>query len=251
MTLLELARRYETDKADHPHHLARYESLLPPPHQKLALLELGIDRGGSLTMWRDYYQAGTIVGLDIRPVTVGDDTGRIRVYRGPQDDLALLDRVRQEAAPDGFDVIVDDASHIGHYTRRAFWHLFEHHLKPGGIYVIEDWATGYFRDWPDGKLYDDPRPSGRLMTTTLARVEDSRLMSLPGVDALVRRLSTLAIPRRFPSHDAGMVGVVKELIDELCAAERTSPEHGRPPVRRPRIAELRYTRGQVFAWKAS
>jgi len=35
-------------------------------------------------------------------------------------------------------------------TRRSFWHFFQHHLKPGGLYVIEDWGTGYWSDWPDG-----------------------------------------------------------------------------------------------------
>src|SRR5438309_8699047 len=52
-----------------------------------------------------------------------------------------------ETAPEGFDVIIDDCSHIGELTRISFWHLFEHHLKPGGLYVIEDWSTGYWDSW--------------------------------------------------------------------------------------------------------
>lgn len=249
VTLLEIAQRYETDKGDHPYYLACYEEILPPRDAPVRMLELGINRGGSLQMWRDYYPAGTIVGLDLMPVDVADDTGRIHVYQGGQDDRALLDRIRQECAPDGFDVVIDDASHVGHYTRVSFWHLFEHHLKPGGTYVIEDWATGYWRDWPDGRLYDEPRPLTPRFQPALARLRASPIARLPGAARLLYRLDQLAMPKRFPSHDAGMVGMIKELVDEICAAERTHPDHGRPPLRLPRIAELRYTRGQVFVRK--
>ena len=39
-------------------------------------------------------------------------------------------------------------------TKMAFWHLFDNHLKPNGLYVIEDWGTSYWDDWPDGKNFD-------------------------------------------------------------------------------------------------
>lgn len=55
-------------------------------------------------------------------------------------------------------------------TRLAFETLFPH-LRPGGFYVIEDWGTGYWPDWPDGEL------------------------------------------PRWANHLAGMVGLVKELVD--------------------------------------
>ena len=60
-------------------------------------------------------------------------------------------RKSQLQAPGGFDIIIDDASHIGELTKTTFWHLFDHHLKPGGLYAIEDWGTGYLDDFSDGK----------------------------------------------------------------------------------------------------
>jgi len=62
----------------------------------------------------------------------------------------FLSEVACKTAPEGFDIIIDDASHLGKLTKIAFWHLFETHLKGGGFYVIEDWGTGYWSDWPDG-----------------------------------------------------------------------------------------------------
>ena len=63
----------------------------------------------------------------------------------------LLSVVARKTAPEGFDIIIDDASHFGDLTKIAFWHLFDNHLKPSGLYVIEDWGTGYWSDWTDGK----------------------------------------------------------------------------------------------------
>ncbi len=98
---------------------------------------------------------------------------RIQVFEGSQADTVFLSEVAHETAPEGFDIIIDDASHLGELTKIAFWHLFDNHLKPGGLYVIEDWGTGYWSDWPDGMTFDSSR-------TPLARVW-ARVISLGSV----------------------------------------------------------------------
>src|ERR1041385_3025356 len=148
------AHAYDTDKAEHAHYLQQYEEYFGPLLDKdIRLLELGIYHGGSLLLWRDYFQKGVIVGLDIEPVAIEDASGRIRTYQGMQQDTQLLDRIGSENAPEGFDVIIDDCSHVGELTRLSFWHLFDNHLKPGGLYVIEDWATGYWNSFFDGASF--------------------------------------------------------------------------------------------------
>lgn len=122
--------------------------------QTIRLLELGVDRGGSLLLWRDYFLHGAITGLDASlPLLIGDTSGRVQVYQGMQEDTTLLDRIGRERGP--FDVIIDDCSHIAKLTRMSFWHLFERHLQPGGLYIIEDWGTGYWDSWPDGSRDHD------------------------------------------------------------------------------------------------
>jgi hypothetical protein len=64
------------------------------------------------------------------------------MFQGSQDDTAFLSDVARRTAPSGFDLIIDDASHIGMLTKVAFWHLFDNHLKSSGLYAIEDWALG-------------------------------------------------------------------------------------------------------------
>ena len=190
------SKNYDTDKSKYMVRV--YEELLAPlAGQDIRLLELGIHRGGSMFMWRDYFERGHIAGLDYLTVSLDDPSGRLHLYQGEQQDTRLLDRIRAEVAPGGFDVIIDDASHEAGFTRKSFWHLFRNHLKPGGWYFIEDWGTGYWKSWPDGQYYK-------------------------GVN-----------------HLHGMVGFVKELIDECGAGDITFPGLGISPHRLPEIAELR------------
>ena len=245
---------YDTDKP--PHYMENYRRFLEPyENSPVSLLELGVYKGGSLLMWRDYLAQGTIVGLDSNPPVINDDSGRIHVYQGLQQDTALLDRIRQETAPGGFDVIIDDASHLGDLTRISFQHLFDNHLKPGGIYVIEDWGAGYWDSWPDGSSYS-PRRLNRaeklaeaLLTrkSTCALGRKLRFSLALGLLSL-ETARNIVLPRT-TDHRFGMVGFVKELVDETAMNDITFPGLGISPFRSSRIARLEISLGQVLVIK--
>jgi len=197
----ELAlEKYNTDKITN-RYLEWYDPILKNfvPNE-IKLLELGIYEGGSLLLWRDYFPKGTIVGIDIQVKVDFSNDERVQVFQGAQQDTAFLNAVARKTAPDGFDIIIDDASHFGDLTKIAFWHLFDNHLKPSGLYIIEDWGTGYWSDWPDGKAY---RPRSELY---------SGLLSLLGKLGVVSRIPS-------HSHNYGMVGFIKELVDEQGAGD--------------------------------
>jgi hypothetical protein len=190
--------------------------------KEINLLELGVHRGDSLRMWRDYFESGNVVGLDLGTSELDDPSGRIRLYQGKQQDLDLLDRIARESAPSGFDIIIDDCSHMAQLSLLSFWHLFTHHLKMGGIYVIEDWSLGYWQNWPDG--HRPTRSSGRPSSTmrrqiweALDRCLETRVMTrLAASRRRLKYLPFLALyKQRFPSHSYGMVGWVKQLVDEV------------------------------------
>jgi SAM-dependent methyltransferase len=251
------ASRYDTDKAAHTHYLRNYEEFFRGLLDKdIRLLELGVLNGGSLLLWRDYFERGVVAGLDLNPVRVEDPTGRIRVYTGGQDDTELLDRIARECAPGGFDVIIDDCSHVGSLARVSFWHLFEHHLKPGGLYVIEDWGTGYWDFWPDGVRYRERRARGHSplrhkLSRALVRLHEGALARrLPFVRGLASRAKRLLQRGQFRSHDFGMVGFVKELIDECGMADITHPDFGNAPPRPSKIREMRISPSHLFVVKA-
>ena len=179
-------------------YLPVYEELLGPLRRdSFTLLELGVWKGDSLAMWRNAFPLAAIVGIDLNPPEL--DLGRrVHVVAGDQSDTELFGRVRAEHAPDGFDVIIDDASHIGTLSARSLKTLYPQHLKPGGIYIIEDWGTGYLPDWPDGTA-----PSATVGAELLdLSPEHSEQVHLP-------------------SHDAGMVGLIKRLVDHTAAGTLT------------------------------
>ena len=253
LSIADLAARYDTDKASNSTYLADFDVAFRGLRDRpVALLELGIFHGGSLQLWRDYFPAGPVVGLDLNRVDVADSSGRIRTYAGSQDDAALLDRIRSECAPDGFDIIIDDCSHLASLTSASFWHLYPRHLKPGGIYVIEDWGTGYWDSWPDGH-----HAARRVIETPgaqsggIGRAFAGKLGRLPGpIGAAGRRLSRRLPPPSFPSHDHGMVGFVKQLVDESAMPDVTaSGRGGLSPARAARIASLQFTCGHVIVRK--
>jgi SAM-dependent methyltransferase len=240
------------DKLAMPHYMRRYEDLVIAPSRgkPVRLLEIGIARGDSLYFWRDQLSCARIVGLDIEPVRLYDPSGRIRTYVGEQQDRELLDRIARENAPDGFDYIIDDGSHIGQYTRLAFWRLFERHLKPGGTYFIEDWGCSYWSHYPDGHRYRpreiDFAPHERLLNAIHRQARARKL-------DLVRRaagfLRYRLVQKSFPSHQAGMVGFIKELVDECGMPDITDPRYGLGPQKRSRIAELSISVGLVVVKK--
>lgn len=225
-------QQYDTDKINH-RYLEWYDPFLQSlVDQEIKLLELGIYKGGSLRLWRDYFPKATIVGIDLNPPKDFNDAARIQMFRGSQDDVGLLTEVARETAPDGFDVIIDDASHLAQLTKTSFWHLFTHHLKPSGLYVIEDWGTGYWDDWPDGKSYQPPSDSQSLWAKMLKSSKH------PGKD-----------PR--PSHNYGMVGLVKELIDEQGAADLSRGRGDGQAQRTSRFDSVTVTQSIVFIKKRS
>jgi len=153
----------------------------------IVLLELGVAHGESLKTFASYFENGRIIGIDNENRGLDFSSHpNIRFELGDQRDAARLSEVCATHAPAGIDIIIDDASHIGAWSLRSYRALFPF-LKPGGLYIIEDWATGYWADWADGGLFED-----------LAELEDN--------GPFQKRIST---------HDYGMVGFVKHLVDEV------------------------------------
>jgi SAM-dependent methyltransferase len=219
---------YKTDKASYDDYFRNYERLFGPlADREIHLLELGISHGGSLELWRDYFRKGTIAGIDISEIRIDDPSGRIHVYRGLQQDTALLDRARAETAPDGFDIIIDDCSHIGEFTSMSFWHLFDNHLKPGGLFVIEDWGAGYMRGWPDGKPYVPSHSVTSIRSRLRPYVEKVVLLpsvaGRPLVKKVVQALMNRLVTMKIKSHMRGIVGLVKQLVDEAGMDDITNP----------------------------
>jgi len=230
----------------------RFFSLLV--NKRISLLELGVWEGASLRFWRDYFENATIVGLDRNPpFQINDPQGMIHVYQGYQQDTNLLDRIVYEQAPDGFDVIIDDCAHIGMFARISFWHLFQNHLKPGGLYCIEDWGTGYFpwRKCPDAGYYKAKSQlisnKDRLFIRLVMWLSDA-FPSLPSLVAITFRLFNRS---KIRSHERGMVGFIKELVDAYALGTIAIPRSGSGRYLLYGISQLHITQGVIYIFKSA
>lgn len=159
--LTELALLHGTDKwGMHwytPHYDRYFRSMRSRP---LNVLEIGVGGyensdlgGGSLKMWKSYFRKSRIVGIDLYDKTHFSED-RIDVRQCDQTDQEGLTRLCNEYG--GFDIIIDDGSHLNQHVIQTFEILFPL-LRPEGIYVAEDLQTAY---WPSyGGGINHPRSS--------------------------------------------------------------------------------------------
>lgn len=140
-SLVEILRGKETDKVENG--LAQiYDDLFWPIRLDVEeMLEIGVDRGGSILGWLEFFPNATIHGYDIRDCDIYDN--RFCMWTG---DITKLDEVRRRLSDFNFDIIIDDGSHLNRDVINAFVILWPY-LKKGGYYVVEDIQVP-FRD-PD------------------------------------------------------------------------------------------------------
>lgn len=144
-SLTELANHYGSDKGWHlytDYYEELFRGLLRKP---VKILEIGVDGGGSLKMWHDwfYHQDTRIYGIEIQ------DKGLV-LY--PKTQLFITDATSPNAVFDitravgPFDIIIEDASHYTKDQKTLLEQWFPH-LKPGGIWITEDTHSGYHYPW--------------------------------------------------------------------------------------------------------
>ena len=190
--------RYKSGSVENKpaHYLPIYQRYLAEMDAAApVILELGVHRGDSLEMLADYFPAGLVLGVDANPMDIVFSTPRIKAYQGLQDDAALHERIMAENNIAAYDLIIDDCAHIGSLAAASFQILFPR-LKPGGLYIIEDWGAGYWPKWPEGQRFD----------------ANLHFRHESGV---------------FPSHWNGLPGFIKQLVDEVAMPDITSSRgHG-------------------------
>lgn len=130
----------------------RFRDGFPLPgrgYRPLRMLELGVFHGGSLQLWRRYFGPDAAIwGVDVNPACTSVADGDVEVRIGSQADPAFLRAVVAEMG--GVDIVLDDGSHVAKHQRVSFETLFPM-LSDGGLYVVEDTHTAYWRDYGGGR----------------------------------------------------------------------------------------------------
>lgn len=140
-------------------HLPRYRS-----KEDLAILEIGGRGGDSAIAWTKYFghhakidmitYGGKGDKLKFENPTVGCrrdgaqsaiGCGQIHTFYCDQSDAKKLEADVVTHRPDGWDIVIDDGSHVPAHNVISFEALWKN-LRPGGIYVVEDIETSYYQD---------------------------------------------------------------------------------------------------------
>jgi len=155
------------------------------------ILELGIMKGGSCAMFEALYRPSCHMAIDVYK---HDDDGLAELekyvasfkrqfkahYGVSQADIPrIMSEWNSLTGQKSFDIIIDDASHSYSLSMASFNGLFPH-LRPGGVYVIEDWGWAHWNGpWQDTTHpeFNSPALSNLsihcvLRTTALAQASD-------------------------------------------------------------------------------
>jgi hypothetical protein len=139
-TLEQISLGYKSDKgAIYHNYLEIYEKYFSKYRNSLkTFLEIGLWEGESLRMWREYFDVGHLVGIDIL------DLSHVRlanttILQGDQSNRDDLNSIITNTFPQ-FDIIIDDGGHMMHQMQITLGTMFKY-LSPDGVYVIEDLHT--------------------------------------------------------------------------------------------------------------
>jgi len=136
-------------------YLPYYDHLLSNWRKNsITMLEIGVQNGGSLETWAEYFsKAELIIGCDIDP-KCGDlvyDDARIHVVIGDACKLEAFQKITKLTS--SFDLVIDDGSHTSTDILNAFINYFPL-VKPGGVYIVEDACCLYMNEFDGGLLHD-------------------------------------------------------------------------------------------------
>jgi hypothetical protein len=190
----------------------------------LRLLEIGVGRGGSLEMWREFLGRGAeIIGVDARDELshFGHDNIKIRI--GNQGDRKFLRSLVKEFGT--FDVIIDDGSHRPSHQITTLEELYPALTTDPGIYLVEDLHTNSWARYLDGDATFVDRATGLVDALyepyrTIQRVHDVLTVRQDGGEIHIGGRPSQDPPRVVVSRFAASLGGL-HFYDSIIVLEKT------------------------------
>lgn len=177
-SLNQIAIEEKTDKSSLIHNYCeKYELYFNQiRYRKLKILEIGVQNGFSLKMWKNYFANSLIYGIDIKDCSHFNED-RIKNFCFSQTDVSKLNQINKEYGP--FDIIIDDGSHINEHMVETFNCMFPL-LNKDGYYILEDLHCCYWKSFSDSKkmihkineLIDDLNSNGKCGIADINKINE-------------------------------------------------------------------------------
>jgi SAM-dependent methyltransferase len=189
------------------------------------IFELGVYSGGSTALFAEISRPQRLVAIDnqrrklahVRDfVAERDLASGVRIYEDvDQADAFRLAKIADaEFGGNGIDLVVDDCSHQYGATRSSFNVLFPR-LRPGGIFVIEDWP------WAHAPLGHPDKEGIFPGELPLTRLIFELVLAIPGVPDLI---TDITINRNLVSVTRGTATVEPSRFDIAECSNRRGRE---------------------------
>src|SRR5579863_4330683 len=182
------------------------------------IFELGLWDGGSMVFWAELFQPARHVGVDIQNkqnspyfqkyLAQAHVQGRLKPFwTVDQGDTGRLNGILKAEFNGPLDLVIDDASHLFAPTLASFNTLFPR-LRPGGLYIIEDWAWGHWASFlkPD-HAWAAERPLTELIVLLLEAAGTAR--------SFIRRLHVFqgfVVVERGDAPDRGVFSLEAQIL---------------------------------------
>ena len=178
------------------------------PERVENVVDLGIFKGGSIALYQELFSPKRMLGIDWLPDRVEaldefiSKHGLINsvhlCYGTNQADRSLVaSLVHQTFGDEPLDLVVDDCSHVYEMTKASL-NILLPSLRPGGLYVIEDWGWAHYPggnadNWPRNRdAFKDERTPMSKLILELVLVVASRpdliceISVVPGIVYVIR-----------------------------------------------------------------
>ena len=136
MRLIDLAdpKLYDTDKKDLGYIDAFYDTICTDRRYTAKnILEIGIFKGGSALLWRDYFHNAVVHGVDMIHCSAISNQPRIVQSVDNAYDFPFISSLND----DYYDIIIDDGPHT-FPSMVIFLTQYLRKLKKGGVMILED-----------------------------------------------------------------------------------------------------------------
>ena len=183
-----------------------------------SILELGIFQGGSYVLLDKLFKPRRMSAVDLDPSlwrrflsTYRVPIRKVGLFTFPPRSLIgkFLEHIVRNELADELDLVVDDASHTYEQTKASFEILFSL-LRPGGIYVIEDWSWAHH---PNYQSPDAPFSNCHALSNLL--FEQIMLMGSTLLIAEIRVWTFLYLIRKAKTAFSGSKDESGSIFDQV------------------------------------
>jgi len=160
-----------TDKNTRHSYLDIYDKLfLPFKNEQITILEIGVERGGSILLWHNWFQKAIIFCIDlIAKPQIFNNLDRVIYIQGDAYSETLV-----KIIPDHLDIAIDDGPH-SIKSQKYFIDKYLTKIQNNGLLIIEDVPSDH-RYEILAKQFDYKFILSKYIGSKIKKAKDDRLL---------------------------------------------------------------------------